>query len=248
MILLNTSKFFVLFSLVLSLLIVSSLSVFAADVPGAINQKITDYKITLEVSGKVHVIQSFYIESLSEKPIVPGFAKLTLFSGADPKNIVVDIDGSIKQLENYELVEGRPVIYYDVWRPISPGEKLKVSVSFDLENFIKKGIFFQELEFELGSLVVPVDSAAFYLKLPKDKYVSFSDPKYISSGVIGEFKTYEYQIVPGSRVNAEFSSIPLPTLPFNGYWIWSGFAVICLMYFVVQAIKVVLHIKTSASE
>lgn len=225
-----------------------SVTVLAADVPGAINQKITDYKVTLEITDKVHVVQSFYIESLSEKPIVPGFAKLTLFSGADPQNIQVDIDGSVKILEKYELLEGKPVIYYDIWRPISPGEKLKVSVSFDLADFVKKGIFFQELDFELGRLVVPVDSATLYLKLPKDKYVSFSDPKYVSSGIIGEFKTYEYNIAPGSMVSAEYSSIPLPTLPFNGYWIWSGFAAICLMYFVVQAIKVVLHIKTNASE
>lgn len=223
-------------------------SALAADVPGAVNQKITDYKITLEVTDKVHVTQSFYIESLSEKPIVPGFAKLTLFSGANPTSILVDIDGSVKELETFELVDGKPVIYYDVWRPISPGEKLKVSVSFDLADFVKKGIFFQELEFELGTLVVPVDSAALYLKLPKEKYVSFSDPKYKSSGIIGDFKTYEYEISPGSRISAEYSSIPLPTLPFNGYWIWSGFALICLLYFVVQAVKVVLHIKTHASE
>lgn len=217
------------------------------------NQKLKDYTVELTIQDKVFVEQSFKVVSTSSKPIVPGYAKLVLFEGADPKNIVVNIGGSIKRLDDYELVENKPVIYYDIWRPLSQGEELEVIVNFELENFVQSGLLFQEIDFQIGQLMIPVEEAKFRLKLPSNKYVSYSKPSYSSkfkevNTDNRNFKVYEYDITPNSKINAEFSFIPLPTLPMHGYWLWAGFALVCMIYFLIQVFSVVKEIKSHRAE
>ncbi|MBN2880916.1 hypothetical protein JXM83_02580 [Candidatus Woesearchaeota archaeon] len=231
------------FFLFLFVFLVSIVSVSAIELT---NQKLENYGINIEVlDGKVHVSQSFDVVSTSDKPIVPGYAKLTLFEGADPQNIIVSIGGSTKQLDTYELVDGKPVIYYDIWRPLSSGERLSVAVSFDLDDFVKTGILFQEINFEIGQLMIPVDMAKFTLKIPSGKHLTFNAPKYDAKYKLDDGIVYEYNVNPGASINAEFSSVPLPTLPFNGYWIWAIFAMMCLVYFLMQVVGVVKDIKSN---
>lgn len=230
---------FIKFFLILLLFIFTVLPTFSnlvlsADLSSMISQRIENYTVQLDIQDKIFVTQSFFIKNEINKPVVPGFAKLMLFEGAVPTDIIVNIDGSVKRIDNFELIDGKPAIYYDIWQPISPGKRLEVKVSFTLDDVIKKGIIFENLDFQIGQFLIPINSAELIFKIPKSKYISYSSPNYFRFEKVKESRYYHYNIRPDTKVSIELSPIPLPTLPFHAYWLWSGFALIGLLYFAVQ--------------
>jgi hypothetical protein len=204
-------------------------------------QRLDNYVVDLQMKDDktVHVTQSFDIVSRHKDPIIPGRAKLVLYNGINPRNIRANIGGSRKDIPSQDVIEedGNNVIYYEVWRPITPGERLTIQVDFDAD-IDAKGFLFKQLDISFGEPELPIDKMVFSLRLPPGKTITFADPelttKSKNSGTI-EFES------PGENNEAsltvEYSTLPLPTLPFHGYWLWLIMVFMSLALFLVKMLN-----------
>lgn len=238
----NVTRFFVfLFILVLSM---------SAFVEGAelkriptkmLLQSLDNYVVDLRMKNDktVHVTQSFDIVSRHKDPIIPGRAKLVLYNGVNPRNVQVNVGGSIKNVKQRDIIEedGNNVIYYEIWRPISPKERLNIEVNFDTD-INAEGFLFKQLDLKFGEPELPVDKMVFSLQLPPGKTITYSDPelteKKDGSGTMVFNKPGEDN---QASLTVEYSSLPLPTLPFHGYWLWLLLVLVSFAMFLVRLIN-----------
>ncbi|MFP4111836.1 MAG: hypothetical protein ACLFUO_02465 [Candidatus Woesearchaeota archaeon] len=231
---------------ILMLLVVSTIPVDAAEpvqrrTAKMLLQSLDNYVVTVDMKNEkeVTVSQSFDIVSRHKDPIIPGRAKLVLYNGINPQNIRANIGGSYRDISPDEVIleDGNNVIYYEIWRPIAPGERLNIDVTFDTE-VDAKGFLFKQLDLKFGEPELPIDKMVFTLNLPRGKRITYSDPglteRSANSGTI-EFES------PGednqASLTVEYSSLPLPVLPFHGYWLWLLLVLASLVLFLVRYVN-----------
>lgn len=215
--------------LVLCLLILSNVA-FAAEIqPTQMKmqlQTLDNYIVTLKMSAEssATITQSFDIVNRYKEPIIPGRAKLVLFSGINPTNIVVSIGGSQKLLSEDDVIEedGNKVIYYEIWRPITRNERLTVEVKFD--TFLEpQGILFKQLNLNFGEPEIRIEKMIFNLILPSGNHITFSEPNVIENNgnsVVIEIPANLIKKYQSEAIDVEYSVLPLPLMPFHGYWLW----------------------------
>lgn len=204
-------------------------------------QRLDNYIVSLKMinDNTVHVTQSFDIVSRHKDPIIPGRAKLILYNGINPRNIKANIGGSMKDIPARDVIEedGNNVIYYEIWRPITPGERLNIQVDFETD-IITKGFLFKQLDMKFGEPELPIDKMVFSLTLPQGKRITFAEPELTAKGK--NSGTIEFE-APGANNEAaltvEYSSLPLPTLPFHGYWLWMILVIMSLALFFIRMIN-----------
>ena len=204
-------------------------------------QRLDNYvvDVTLVDEQTAHIIQSFDIVSRHKEPIIPGRAKVVLMGGINPRNIRVNIGGSMKDVSEQDLIEedDGAVIYYEIWRPIAPGERLNIQIIFDTDIKIE-GFLFKQLDMNFGEPELPIDKMVFSLTLPPGMSITYADPalskKEANTGRI-EFETP----IQGNdaRVSIEYSFLPIPTLPFHGYWLWLGLVIMSLILFIIKYVN-----------
>ncbi len=223
----------VLFAVLLSSAIFTS-----AILPGEELEQLENYTISVSLNndGSAHIIHSFEVVNIATEPIVPGRARLILSQNIQPTNIVVDLAGARKLItdEKVQLKDDKVTINYEIWRPLLPGERIKVTIDFDSQDIVKKGIMFSQLDLELSEFDLPVQTITFLITPPEGKRITYANQK---EAVVKEGKAeIVYDKVPANRphaVSIEYSSLPLPLLSFHGYWLWLillliplGFAVV----------------------
>jgi hypothetical protein len=180
--------------------------------------------ITMDDENNARVVQTFDVVNRYKEPIIPGRAKLILFGDIQPTNIFISIGGSRKSIPDEDVIieDGNHVVYYEIWRPITLGEKLDVEVTFDTK-LNPQGILFKQLNLNFGEPEILIEKMAFSLTLPAGKTVTYSNPDVTLKGErsimidIPRELIKQYQEEP---ITVEYSSLPLPVLPFNGYWLW----------------------------
>lgn len=188
-------------------------------------QTLDNYVVTLNIDGEdnARITQSFDIVNRHREPIIPGRAKLVLFGGLDPEDIVISIGGSRRMIseENVILEDGNNVIYYEIWRPIDPRERLTVEVNFNSE-VDPQGLMFKQLSLNFGEPDVEIEKMALSVSFPANNRLTYSNLG--TSMIDGNSVLIE---IPSEFVNnedesivVEYSSLPLPVMPFNGYWLW----------------------------
>lgn len=217
------------FALCLLIIIIMSNGAFAAIQPTQMKlnlQSLDNYVVTVEMKGgnNAKVTQSFDVVNKYKDPVIPGRAKMVLLHGLDPKNIAVTIGGSTKLLSEADIIEedGNKVIYYEIWRPITFNERLNIVVSFDtvIET---QGILFKQLNLNFGDPELPIEKMMFNLVLPEGERITFSEPPITEkngNSVVIEIPANMVEKFQTEPIDVEYSSLPLPVLPFHGYWLW----------------------------
>lgn len=196
--------------------------------------------ITMDEVNNARVVQSFDVVNRYKEPIIPGRAKLILFGDIKPTNIFISIGGSRKSIPDDDVIleDGNHVIYYEIWRPITLGEKLDIEVTFDTK-LNPQGILFKQLNLNFGEPEIPIEKMAFSLTLPAGKTVTYTNPAITLKGErsvmidVPKDLIKHYQEEP---ITVEYSSLPLPVLPFNGYWLW---LVLIVMSGMIMTMKII---------
>ncbi|MFW5852405.1 MAG: hypothetical protein ACOCUR_00065 [Nanoarchaeota archaeon] len=188
-------------------------------------QTLDNYVVTLNIDGEdnAKITQSFDIVNRHREPIIPGRAKLVLFGGLDPEDIVISIGGSRRMIseENVILEDGNNVIYYEIWRPIDPLERLNVEVNFNSE-VDPQGLMFKQLNLNFGEPDVEIEKMALSVSFPANNRLTYSNlgtSKIDGNSVLIEIPS-EFVNNEDESILVEYSSLPLPVMPFNGYWLW----------------------------
>ncbi len=231
--------FFVLF--IATIMILNFVPAYALEQNSAkmLLQKLDNYVVDITVVNDktVHVIQGFDIVSQHKDSIIPGRAKLVLYNGMNPRNAVANIGGSRKDISSQDIIEedGNKVIYYEIWRPIAPGESLPIQIEFDTD-LTAKGFLFKQMNLNFGEPELEINKMFFILNLPEKYGVTYSEPALTSSDgqkYIIEFDNVNHE----ESVVVEYSPLPLPVLPFHGYWLWLTLVIISLGLFAYRILK-----------
>ncbi|MFW6230628.1 MAG: hypothetical protein ACOC32_01245 [Nanoarchaeota archaeon] len=206
-------------------------------------QSLDNYVVSLDFQDDtlVDVRQSFDVVNRFREPIIPGRAKLILVGDIRPTDISISIGWSRKGLadENVILEDGNYVIYYEIWRPITKGEKLDVTVDFTTE-LNPQGILFKQLNLNFGEPEIPIEKMALNLNLPSGKSLTYANPEAESAesgSVMIEIPRSLIKQYQEEPITVEYSSLPLPTLPFNGYWLWLVLIVMSAMIMMMKILS-----------
>jgi hypothetical protein len=229
---------------VIVLIVLSSLSVLGAEVEyiptTMLLQSLDNYNVNLEIldDNTMRVTQNFDIVSRHKDSIIPGRAKLVLYGGLNPREIRVNIGGSLKDIPQTDVIleDGNNVIYYEIWRPIASGERLNIQVTFKTDLDVK-GFLFKELSINFGEPELPIEEMTFSIKLPEGKKVTYSNPKLTSINKNTASILFDSTSIENvAELKVEYSSLPLPVLPFHGYWLWLIWILFALALIVVKLI------------
>ncbi len=191
-------------------------------------QTLDDYMVDLTINedDTARVVQSFNIVNRYSESIIPGRAKFVLFGALDPEDIMISIGGSQRAIpeEDVVLEDGNKVVYYEIWRPISTGERLSVEISFRT-NIEPQGVLFKQLDMNFGEPDITIERMGLSLTLPTGRRLTYSNlpvtereanTAFITGNALLDVMTSGHD---GNLV-VEYSSLPLPNLPFHGYWLW----------------------------
>lgn len=134
-----------------------------------------------------------------------------------------------KEMEALVLEENRTkVIRYALWQPLKPKQEESFNIVFMVDGAVERGFLFHELGFSLGPLSNKVIAGSLKVLPPPGMGITFSEPKsqWDLSGMHqgGVFKA-----------TVEFSQLPLPKLPFHGYYlVWGGLIILMLAIILVR--------------
>jgi hypothetical protein len=181
--------------------------------------EISDMKITVHVAEKAHFKYEITLRNLIDKPLVPGVSELRLQKVENPKFLIfpipigerrgeVDVEnlkaysGNMNFKSYYEKHGDYSSIYYEIWYPIEPLGERTVVVEFDAD-IVEKGLLFKSITFPVGS---DIEVRNLQISISSDWNLCYreGDAKSIPANHIAFF-------------TAEFSMLPLPSLPTRGY-------------------------------
>ena len=219
-----------LYSLFVLILLFSSVAVQAQGAaPGRSRlmiQTLDNYVVSLDIDtdNNARVRQSFDIVNRYREPIIPGRAKMVIFGNLDPTEIEISIGGSRRPIPDEAVVleDGNRVIYYEIWRPVDINEKLRIEVNFRTQ-IDPQGVLFKQLNLNFGEPDLVIEKMALSVSFPPGNRLTYSNlPVSSREGntmmiEIPREMIREYQEEP---IIVEYSTLPLPLLPFNGYWLW----------------------------
>ena len=196
--------------------------------------------VNLENDNKAQISQSFDIVNRYKEPIIPGRAKLVLVGDVKPTDVVISIGGSRKAVPDEDIIieDGNNVVYYEIWRPVSKGERLNIDVVFNTE-LKTHGVLFKQLNLNFGEPEIHMESMALNINLPDGRHVTHTDPGISLKGessVLIEIPKDMIKHYQEKPITVEYSSLPLPTLPFNGYWLWLVLIVMSAMIMVMRIV------------
>ncbi len=126
---------------------------------------------------------------------------------------------------------GTRAIRYSLWQPLKPGDVERIRLVFRVDGAIAQGVLFNEMDLSLGPLSNTVKEGTLRVIPPLGQRITFSDPPseggswdISGTGPRGSFK-----------ISVEFSQIPLPLMPFHGYFvIWGGVILLILVLILVR--------------
>lgn len=189
-------------------------------------QTLDNYIVSLDIDSdnNARVSQSFDIVNRFREPIIPGRAKMVIFGNLDPSDIEISIGGSRRMLseDNVIIEDGNRVIYYEIWRPIDMGEKLNIEVNFRTE-IDPQGVLFKQLNMNFGEPDIMIEKMALSVTFPPGNRLTYSNLPVTSregNHVLIEVPEELINQYQEDSIIVEYSTLPLPVLPFNGYWLW----------------------------
>lgn len=205
-------------------------------------QTLDNYIVNVDVNedDTARITQSFDIVNRYREPVIPGRAKFVLFGSLEPEDVMISIGGSQMSVPDEDIVleDGNKVVYYEIWRPIETGERLNVEVDFrtDVEP---QGVLFKQLNLNFGEPDIPIDQMALSVTVPSGRRVTYSNlPITGSDGNTADIEVPRelIDVYQDESIVVEFSALPLPTLPFNGYWLW---LLLIVMSAMILALKII---------
>ncbi len=214
-----------LFSLMILLIFISSVYVEGNTPRSRLTiQTLDNYIVSLNVDSQnnARVVQSFDIVNRYREPIIPGRAKMVLFGNLDPTNIEISIGGSRRPLPDDSVIieDGNRVIYYEIWRPIDMGEKLNVELTFNTQ-INPQGVLFKQLSMNFGEPDLIIEKMALSVSLPPGRRLTYSNlPVSSTDGNSVLIEVPKDMVNQDEPITIEYSNLPLPLLPFHGYWLW----------------------------
>jgi len=191
-------------------------------VPGTLTYDQLRIDAVLVPGGAEFALKGSLVNTLKE-PAVPGYGYIMApdkllgvipLGPARPAPIRISgvhilVDGKPVDYR-VDYVNGTAVLKYSIWRPILPGERVRVEVSFTAEGVAAEGVLFREYSLAIGFPHERVREAVLS--------VSARGGWLCYTSVPGGQASYR-GLEPGSTigVDAEVSKyIPLPLLPFPG--------------------------------
>lgn len=190
-------------------------------------QTLDNYVVDLAVDSDdtARVTQSFDIINRYRESVIPGRAKFVLFGSLEPDDVLISIGGSQRTVPEEDIVleDGNNVVYYEIWRPISSGESLSVEINFKT-SIEPQGVLFKQLDLNFGEPDIPIEKMALSLNLPAGRALTYSNLPVAERDGNTALITIPGDMMQASPedhfVTIEYSSLPLPQLPFHGYWLW----------------------------
>lgn len=187
-------------------------------------QTLDNYVVSLDMDSEnnARVVQSFDIVNRYREPIIPGRAKMVLFGNLEPEDIEISIGGSRRPLPDDSVIfeDGNRVIYYEIWRPIDMNEKLNIELVFNT-NIDPQGVLFKQLSMNFGEPDLTIEKMALSVSLPPGMRLTYSNlPVSSVEGNNVLIEVPEDMINQDDPITLEYSTLPLPLLPFHGYWLW----------------------------
>jgi len=218
----------------------------SAQEPPAYVEVFEEYAVDIVVSDddSAHIKIDAVIRNNIDKPIVPGYVVFTFYRVeqskilgisnpfSDKKTMPLDIQ-NVKAYTNNEEVSSsseklseRTIIRVDVWEPLPPKEKKRISLEYDVEN-ISEGMLFKEIEMPIGySELMPIEVQKVKITLPQKITYAYG------AKVSGRTAEWEARNIPPKKAILyllEYSKIPMPLLSFRSYWLFWGIIIIILL-------------------
>ena len=197
--------------------------------------------LTIESDESARVVQSFDLINRYNEPVIPGRAKFVLFGTLEPEEVRVSIDGSARLIPEEDIVfeDGNQVVYYDIWRPITPGESLSIEINFRT-RIEPQGVLFKQLDLSFGEPDIPIERMSLSLALPTGRSLTFSNLPVTNRDANTALIDIPSDVVrtrEDKNIIVEYSSLPLPNLPFHGYWLW---LVLIFMSAAILVLKIIM--------
>jgi hypothetical protein len=204
-------------------------------------EKITNFNMTFNVDSG-HVKCDITIKNLVNNPIVPGIGEIRLQKQEQKKIIVFPVPNTVVlksvNVSNVRAYSGNAhlpvkiihrknytVIEYEIWKPIEPGKTYTFTLEFNAPSLIDRGIFFKSVTIPVGS---DVDICKLEIHPVSSWHLTYSYPEMKNSMWVAS--------IPASHIvffTAEYSLIPMPTLPVRGYIVFWGALIVMMVAFVV---------------
>ncbi|MBO8179299.1 MAG: hypothetical protein H0Z19_02270 [Archaeoglobus sp.] len=206
-------------------------------------EEISDFKITVDVNSLAHVRYDITLKNLIDKPVVPGIGEIRL-QKVEPLKVafisvpfteqrkavkVSDVkaysDGKTFKV-SVEEKEDYTVIVYEIWYPIEPGKTLSFTVEYNAD-IVDSGLLFKSVTIPIGT---DTDIRNLEINVNSNWKLTFAEPP------AGNSPMWRGSLPAGSIAfyTAEFSMLPLPTMPVRGYVvIWGALLGLFLILLVI---------------
>jgi|Deesub1362B_J571_1020462.scaffolds.fasta_scaffold05571_2 hypothetical protein len=187
-------------------------------------EEISKYSMEVTVTDSAHVRNEITLRNLIDKPLVPGIGEIRL-QKVHPVKLFIFYIPFTEEREPVEVSEvkaysGKTIIntrveqnseytsiYYEIWHPIEPGKEYTFTIEFDAD-IVEKGLLFKTIKIPVGS---DVDIRDLKIDVYSDWKLTYAEPKMDGSWSAA---------IPANHIaffTAEFSILPLPELPVQGY-------------------------------
>ncbi len=209
-------------------------------------QTLDNYMVDISVrdDDTARVTQSFEIVNRYTESVIPGRAKFVLFGTLEPEDVMISVGGSQRAIPEEDIVleDGNKVVYYEIWRPISPRERLSVEIDFRTQ-VRPQGVLFKQLDLSFGEPEIPIERMGLSMSFPSGRSLTYSNLLVTERDGNTAFIDIPRETIDSDdqRIVVEYSTLPLPMLPFHGYWLW-------LLLIVMSAAILTLKIITRKNE
>ncbi len=196
-------------------------------------EEISSFRITVDVDADTlaHVRYDITLKNLIDKPVVPGIGEIRL-QKAEPvkvgfisipfteerKPVKVFDAKAYSENRNFKVTveekEDYTLIVYEIWYPIEPKGELNFTVEYKAD-IVDSGLLFKSVTIPVGT---DTDIRNLEITVNSDWKLTYAEPPAENSPM------WKANLPAGSIAffTAEFSLLPLPTLPVRGYVVFWG--------------------------
>lgn len=199
-------------------------------------EEISNLNLSVIVDEKAHFRYEFTLKNLLDKPLVPGIGEIRLQKLEPSKILFIPIpfteerkavkvenlraySGNMNFKTSFEEREDYSVIYYEIWYPIEPYGERSIVLEFDAD-LVDSGILFKSVTVPVGG---DMDIRNIRININSDWNTCY-------------FESADLNSVPANHlafVTAEFSILPLPSLPVRGYVLFWSVVIVTLAFLLV---------------
>jgi hypothetical protein len=167
--------------------------------------------------GRIKVTKELALGNEGNNPIVPGVMHFEVYEYDGDKKVASQVENLYAHNQgerlsvSLEKKDEYTDIIVDVWNPLLPEFKFPMTITYDV-LYDEKGIVFHELYFPVETTTVRVNQGKMVILIPKKYHVTYAPKADVSKDDLYTIVSWDN---PDYDVMIEYSSLPLPRMPFK---------------------------------